>query len=95
VWHGDTWDAPPGATLLAETDEHPHVFRVGSALGIQAHPEATPYIVARWIADHGGGDFERTGVDPGGFLADVSAGAASQRAMALRLFGAWIDRVPR
>jgi len=90
VWHGDTFDPPPGADLLAATDRYRHAFRLGRALGIQAHPEATPYIVARWIAGHEGDDFERTGVDPATFLAAVSRAAATQREMAQRLFRAWL-----
>jgi GMP synthase (glutamine-hydrolysing) len=93
VWHGDTWDLPPGAELLASTTSHPHAFRLGSALGIQSHPEATPYIVARWIAGHEGDDLERAGTDPGGFLEAVQAGAARQREMAVRLFAAWTAEV--
>jgi GMP synthase (glutamine-hydrolysing) len=91
VWHGDTWDLPPGGELLASTERHPHAFRVGSSIGIQSHPEATPYIVARWIAGHQGDDLVRTGTDPAGFLAAVRSGAAVQREMALRLFRAWLD----
>lgn len=93
VWHADTWDLPPGATLLASTGAAPHAFRLGSALGIQAHPEATPYILARWLATHRGDDLERAGVDGDRFLAEVVAGATAQAAMAERLFAAWISEV--
>jgi GMP synthase (glutamine-hydrolysing) len=95
VWHGDTWDLPPGATLLAFSEAYPHAFRSGSALGIQSHPEATPYIVARWITAHEGTDLERSGTDPGEFLAAVRAGAGPQGEMARRLFGAWLTEVGR
>ncbi len=93
VWHSDTWDLPPGGELLAATPAHPHAFRLGSGVGIQAHPEATPYIVARWIAGHQGDDLERTGTDPGEFLAEVRAGSDAQRVMAKRLFEAWVAEV--
>lgn len=93
VWHGDTWDLPPGATLLASSEAYPHAFRLGSALGIQSHPEATPYIVARWIAGHQGSDLERSGTDPADLLAAIQAGAGPQREMARRLFGAWLAEV--
>jgi GMP synthase (glutamine-hydrolysing) len=90
VWHRDTWELPPDATLLAATERHPHAFRAGPGLGIQSHPEATPFIVARWIAGHTGDDLIMAGVDPATFLADVRAGAAAQEEMAARLFGAWV-----
>lgn len=41
-WHGDTFDLPAGATLLASTDVVPHqAFAVGRAVGVQFHLEAT------------------------------------------------------
>lgn len=38
--HQDTFDVPPDATLLAHTDRFPYAFRLGSALGLQFHPDA-------------------------------------------------------
>lgn len=39
-WHGDTFDLPTGATLLASNDAYPHqAFRVGNAWGFQFHVE--------------------------------------------------------
>ncbi len=49
-WHADTFTLPPGARLLASSDVGPQAFRVGSALGVQFHPEVTPEIVGRWAA---------------------------------------------
>ncbi len=47
---------PPGAIELARTDRFAHqVFRAGSAVGVQFHPEASPEQVARW-AELTGGD---------------------------------------
>ena len=48
-WHGDTFDLPPGATLLASTEAYPHqAFRLGSGLGLQFHVEATARMVRAW-----------------------------------------------
>ena len=49
-WHGDTFSLPHGAELVAQSGAGPQAFRVGSALGVQFHPEVTPAIVARWAA---------------------------------------------
>lgn len=49
IFHQDTFDVPADATLLAVTERFPQVFRHGSALGVQPHPEATPDIVAEWF----------------------------------------------
>ncbi len=42
-WHGDTFDFPEGATLLATSEAcRNQAFQVGDALGLQFHLEATP-----------------------------------------------------
>ena len=39
-WHGDTFDLPAGATLLASNTTYPHqAYRVGSAYALQFHLE--------------------------------------------------------
>lgn len=49
-WHGDTFDLPEGATLLATDSECPHqAFSWKNAYGVQFHVEATPDIVSDWI----------------------------------------------
>jgi len=93
VWHRDTWDLPPGGVLLAESDRYPHAFRFGSALGIQAHPEATVEIVAGWIAGEGVAELPAAGIDPDGFLEAIAANEAELRAAAAGMFGAWLDEV--
>jgi len=46
---------PPGATSLASTELYPNqAFRVGSALGVQFHPEASPELMGRWTELDGG-----------------------------------------
>lgn len=43
---------PPAATLLASSVTHRHqAFRIGSAWGVQYHPEVTPEAFARWMRD--------------------------------------------
>lgn len=47
---------PPGATQLASSSGYPNqAFRVGSAVGVQFHPEASPELMGRW-AQLGGDD---------------------------------------
>ncbi len=47
-------DLPPGATLLASSDLYRNQsFRVGSAVGVQFHPEASPELMGSWAALNG------------------------------------------
>lgn len=51
-WHGDTFDLPKGATLLATDSECPHqAFSKGTTYGVQFHVEATPEIVLDWVRE--------------------------------------------
>lgn len=52
-WHGETFDLPAGATLLAHNEACKHqAFSLGSRIfGLQFHPEATPEIVQTWLED--------------------------------------------
>jgi GMP synthase (glutamine-hydrolysing) len=38
-WHGDRFDVPQGATLLARTEAAPQAFAIGHTLALQCHPE--------------------------------------------------------
>jgi GMP synthase (glutamine-hydrolysing) len=51
-WHGDTFDLPAGATLLASSDKFEHqAFSFGpNALALQFHPEVTEVKLERWYA---------------------------------------------
>jgi GMP synthase (glutamine-hydrolysing) len=91
--HADTWDLPPGATLLAQSARYRHAFRLGSALGLQPHPEVGPEPFARWTRSKPLDELARDGIDPDAAIAAVRAGAEAQRAMAARLFGAWAAEV--
>ena len=48
-WHVDRFEVPPGGELLARTDVGPAAFRLGSALGVQFHPELTEAGLERMI----------------------------------------------
>ena len=50
--HGETFDLPAGAVLLAMSDRVPRqAFAIGSAVGLQFHLEATAPMIAAWTAD--------------------------------------------
>ena len=53
-WHGDTFDLPEGATLLASTEiARNQAFSWGpNALGLQFHLEVLPEEIERWLIGH-------------------------------------------
>ena len=61
-WHGETFDLPPGAELLASSDVCVNqAFGIGDrVLGIQFHPEVTPEIV-RAMVEHEGWELVEAG----------------------------------
>jgi GMP synthase (glutamine-hydrolysing) len=91
-WHHDSWDLPPGGTLLAVSDRYPQAFRAGSAIGVQFHPEVTPDILGGWIG-RSGDSLREVGMDPAVFLEALRASRDVLRRRADMLFGAWISEV--
>lgn len=51
-WHGDTYELPKGAEVLAYSDLYPQAFRIGSAYGIQFHLEVDGPMVESWIKEY-------------------------------------------
>lgn len=50
-WHGDTFDLPDGARLLAAGADVPHqAYRVGSAYALQFHVEVTRPMLENWFS---------------------------------------------
>jgi len=48
-WHNETFTLPAGAVLLARGDSiENQAFRLGSAVGVQYHPEVNREIISRW-----------------------------------------------
>jgi GMP synthase-like glutamine amidotransferase len=91
-WHFDSFSAPPGAELIAETDAAPQAFVSGRNLGLQFHPEVTPEIMDEWVRAYPH-ELEAEGVDPPGLLAETRQGAAQAKQSTWRLLNAFRDRV--
>ncbi len=52
-------ELPPGATALARSARYPvQAMRLGSALGVQFHPEASPDLLGAWASGRPGVDAE-------------------------------------
>lgn len=84
-WHGDTFDPPPGARLLARGEGIRHqVYRLGHVVGVQFHPEVTVPEVARW-ADANPADLAAAGTTKERVIADCAAIEAEMPRLAGRL----------
>jgi len=91
-WHFDSFSAPPGATLIAETDAAPQAFVSGRNLGLQFHPEVTPEIMDEWVRAYPH-ELEAEGVDPHSLLAETRQRAEQAKQTTWRLLNAFRDRV--
>lgn len=81
-WHHDTYDPPPGATLLARGERYPNqAFRLGSVVGVQFHPEVDAELIRRW--------YESAGETPAVPLEASVAGAARWAGTARRVLDAF------
>ena len=88
-WHGETFDLPPGAELLASSDLcRNQAFRAGEHVyGLQFHLEVTPEMIADWcIQDENCGDVRelKAPIDP-------SFHAARMAALSAQVFGNWCE----
>jgi GMP synthase (glutamine-hydrolysing) len=86
-WHGETFDLPEGARLLASSDAcENQAFRFGSTVyGLQFHVEVTPGMISAWCReDANSGDVRelQAPIDPG-------AHAVALAELASKVFGAW------
>ena len=95
-WHGDTFDLPDGAVLLASSPAYPHqAFRYGrAAYGIQFHVEVTATMAREWAQVPAYVEsLDRTlgaGAAPELFTAFDRA-AAEMQAHARTMFERWVD----
>ena len=81
-WHHDTFDPPPGATVLAGGAVYPsQAFRLGSVVAVQFHPEVDGPLLAGWWAG--------TTPAPNYPIGEVMAGASRNAANATRLLEAF------
>jgi GMP synthase (glutamine-hydrolysing) len=92
-FHGDTWEPPPGVEVLATSSRYPHAFRLGSAVGVQAHPEASPEIARNWVERYGRDKLRSEGIDPERLLADMAAAEGANANRAAAMFAAWLQEV--
>jgi GMP synthase (glutamine-hydrolysing) len=92
-WHGDTFDLPAGAVLLASTPRYAHqAFALGpAALALQFHAEATEAGLESWFVGHACEIAATPGLDVPGLRAATRRHAPALEAAGARLFETWLD----
>jgi len=96
-WHGDGFDLPEGATLLARTALYPQAFAIRHwLLALQCHPEmgGPDDGIESWIA---GADRYLAGANTraDAVMADHAALGPAASAAGKALLSAWLGRLPR
>lgn len=94
-WHGDTFDLPQGATLLASTSRYAHqAFAVGGyGLALQFHVETDANELEQWFVAFAG-DIRKMGPDTLATLrADTAKHAAGMAERNTRFVGRWLAQL--
>ena len=95
-WHGDTFDLPDGAVLLAGSAAFPHqAFRVGRmAYGVQFHLEVSREMAAAWAEVPAYSAALDRVLGPGaleGLLEQMDGAADGMRSHGRAMFERWLD----
>jgi GMP synthase (glutamine-hydrolysing) len=95
-WHGDTFELPDGATLLASSRAYANqAFCWRRAYGVQFHLEVSSALAASWLEIPAYASELRAalGSDAARALAADPRGLDDGIPLARELFGRWLDRV--
>ncbi|HKN80071.1 MAG TPA: type 1 glutamine amidotransferase [Actinomycetota bacterium] len=94
-WHGDTFDLPSGAVLLASSDPYPNqAFRFERAYGVQFHLEVSVSMAEAWAEVPAYGEYLDRVLGPGslpGVIGDVAGRQTEMLDHARTMFAGWLD----
>ena len=95
-WHGDTFDLPDGATLLASSPAYPNqAFRVGrAAYGVQFHVEVLPQMAREWAQVPEYAEYADRVLGDGGMarlMGEFDTAEAAMRATGRSIFERWAE----
>ena len=90
-WHGDTFDLPDGAQLLASNQHYKNqAFAHGrNALALQFHLEADPHGLEQWYVGHTA-ELGQAKISVPALRAETTKLAPSRAALADRVFSRWL-----
>jgi len=94
-WHGDIFDLPRGAILLASTDEAPNqIYQHGdSVLAFQCHPEIRVSEMDSWLIGYADEVAAATGTSAEELRADTLRFGPALARQAATVFEHWLDVV--
>ncbi|WP_285114425.1 glutamine amidotransferase [Leifsonia sp. fls2-241-R2A-40a] len=94
-WHGDTFELPKEATLLASSSDYSNeAFAIGDfALAVQFHPEVTDEMHETWVSD-GYNELDEHAIDPDAMRRDREVYSAAMQEASRRAFSEWLDGLP-
>jgi GMP synthase (glutamine-hydrolysing) len=94
-WHGDTFELPERATLLASSSDYSNeAFSIGDfALAVQFHPEVTDEMHEQWVAE-GYNDLVEQSLDADTLRADRERYSAAMQEASRRAFSEWLAQLP-
>ncbi len=90
-WHGDQFEMPADATLLAATERCPHqAYSLGpNVLGLQCHLETDAAEIEAWLVGHSA-ELIASGRDPRAIRADAVRFGPTLAERSSQVLGAWI-----
>lgn len=93
-WHGDTFDLPEGAELLASTAQYENqAFSLGrNALALQFHPEVDSSRFERWLIGHSA-ELAKADVDLAALRTSMKHAGAALRIAGVSMLGHWLELV--
>ena len=94
-WHGDTFELPERATLLASSSDYSNeAFAIGDfALAVQFHPEVTDEMHEQWVSD-GYNELDEHALDPDALREDRAAYSSGMQEASRRAFSEWLAQLP-
>jgi GMP synthase (glutamine-hydrolysing) len=95
-WHGDTFELPARATLLASSSDYSNeAFAIGDfALAVQFHPEVTDEMHESWVTD-GYNELDEQAIDPDALRRDRELYSARMQEASRTAFSEWLAALPR
>ena len=94
-WHGETFDLPDGAVLLASSEKYPNqAFSYGKkTLALQFHPEITQHGMEKWFIGHIGEIMQTDGVSVEQLREDTRQNANRLEVQGELFFDSWFNEV--